>query len=314
VDSPAALGWNTEKLAEARGYARGAGSTSLMAIHQGRVVLSWGDVQCSSIVASVRKSLLSALYGIHVEAGTIDLSMTLEQLGIDDNEPSLTPDEKQATIADLLTCRSGVYHASNAATPWQISQLPPRGSHPPGSYWCYNNWGFNALGTIFEQLTGASIFVDFERRISDEIGMEDFQADHGWYYGQHYSTHPAYHVRMSARDLARFGLLYANGGAWSGKQIVPHDWVVESTRPHAATPSGLGYGFMWYVGLDKPVRTLAEERSFSARGYRGQCLQIFPDLDLVFVHRYAPENGDGVPERQIMQMLDLVLEALPRRP
>jgi CubicO group peptidase (beta-lactamase class C family) len=311
--SPGALGWSTEKLAEARGFARGAGSTSLMVVHRGQVVLAWGAIDRSTIVASIRKSLLSALYGIHVAAGTIDLSTTLGELGIDDTAPSLTKEEKQATIADLLKCRSGIYHTSNANTEWALAQIPPRGSHRPGTYWCYNNWDFNALGTIFEQLTGRSIFVDFKERIADEIGMQDFKPEHGSYYGSYLSKHPAYHFNMSARDLARFGLLYLNGGSWNGKQIVPSVWVAESTRSHSATPTRLGYGYMWWVGLDKPVRTVAEEQSFSAHGYRGQRLHVFPSLDLLFVHRYAgrDEGDGGIPERKIMQMLDLELEAHP---
>ena len=73
VASPAAAGWQMEKLAEARGLARGAGSTALLVVHRGRIVLSFGEVERRIHLASVRKSLLSALYGIHVAAGTIDL-------------------------------------------------------------------------------------------------------------------------------------------------------------------------------------------------------------------------------------------------
>src|SRR3954463_5148160 len=217
VDRPAEAGWDVEKLAEARGMARGAGSTSLLVIHKGRVVTSYGAPERVSILASVRKSLLSALYGIHVAAGTIDLSATLGELGIDDHEPRLTSEEKSATIADLLRSRSGIYHPANSSTEWEHSQIPPRGSHRPGTYWCYNNWDFNALGTIFEQLVGRSLFVDFKERIADEIGMTSFQPEHGTYYGQYYSKHPAYHFSLSARALARFGWLFLNGGSWNDK-------------------------------------------------------------------------------------------------
>jgi CubicO group peptidase (beta-lactamase class C family) len=313
LPSPGAAGWDVEKLAEARGIARGADSTALMVVHRGRVVLSWGAIDRKFIVASVRKSLLSALYGIHVAEGRIDLSSTLEQLGIDDNEPALTDSEKQATIVDLLKSRSGVYHPANATTEYERAQLPPRGSHRPGAYWCYNNWDFNVLGTIFEQLVGRSLFLELADRIGNEIGMQDLTADDGWYFGKHYSKHLAYHVGMSARDLARFGVLFLNGGCWKGKQIVPALWVADSTRAHSATPLGMGYGYMWWSGLNKTFRTEAEEQSFSARGYRGQILHVFPALDLVFVHRYLGRDDadQGVSHVKINQMLDLVLAARP---
>ena len=250
VAAPAAAGWDVERLAEARGIARGADSTALMVVHRGRVVLAYGAIDRPMFVASVRKSLLSALYGIHVAEGTIELGQTLEQLGIDDNEPVLTYAEKQATVEHLLKSRSGVYHPSNATTEWERSQLPPRGSHKPGAYWCYNNWDFYALGTIFEQKVGRSLFLEFADRVAREIGMQDVTPEHGWYFGKHYSKHPAYHFELSARDLARFGLLYARGEYWRGKQIVPSVWVAESTRPYSATRLGLGYGYMWWSGLN----------------------------------------------------------------
>jgi CubicO group peptidase (beta-lactamase class C family) len=91
-------------------------------------------------VHSIRKSFLSALYGIAVAHGQINLDATREQLGIDDNEPSLTPEEKQARVIDLLKARSGIYHAALYETPTLRAEKPPRGSHPPRSFWSYNLW------------------------------------------------------------------------------------------------------------------------------------------------------------------------------
>ena len=77
------------------------------------------------------------------------MSSTLAELGIDDNEPSLTDVEKRATVRDLLTARSGVYHPALYETPGMAAMRPLRGSHLPGTHWYYNNWDFNALGTIY---------------------------------------------------------------------------------------------------------------------------------------------------------------------
>ena len=80
-------------------------------------VTQWGETSRSFNVHSIRKSLLSALYGIAVAKGEINLYATLGQLGIDDNEPSLTLEEKQARVIDLLKARSGIYHAALYETP-----------------------------------------------------------------------------------------------------------------------------------------------------------------------------------------------------
>ena len=96
-------------------------------------------------ISSMRKSLLSALFGIYAPLTHFDLDASLGSLGIDD-DPPLTTEEKQATVRMLLEARSGVYHGYVAGTPAMREGWPKRGSHSPGSFWYYNNWDFNALG------------------------------------------------------------------------------------------------------------------------------------------------------------------------
>ena len=83
-----------------------------MIIDDGVVVSQWGETSKAFNVHSIRKSFLSALYGTAVARREIDLNTTLEQLGVDDNEPPLSPVEKQARVIDLLKARSGIYHAA----------------------------------------------------------------------------------------------------------------------------------------------------------------------------------------------------------
>ena len=93
---PAAAGWSSAKLDEAREIAETMGATGVMVVHKGFVVAEWGDLVVKTYLHSVRKSLLSALIGIAVEEKKIDLADTMAKLGIDDNVPSLTEVEKQA--------------------------------------------------------------------------------------------------------------------------------------------------------------------------------------------------------------------------
>ncbi|RLC69961.1 MAG: amide hydrolase, partial [Chloroflexi bacterium] len=95
AETPEQIGWSSEKLTVARAYSERIGSAAVMIVDDGIVVDAWGDITRKYKCHSMRKSLLSALIGIHVDEGHIDLSNTMEELGIDDNEPSLTPAEKQ---------------------------------------------------------------------------------------------------------------------------------------------------------------------------------------------------------------------------
>jgi len=155
-------GWSEPLLAAARKYASNQKTLAVIVVQNGRVVDQWGPVDQKILVRSVRKSFLSALYGIHLAEDRIDLGKTLGQLGIDDHAPGLTAIEKQATILDLLRSRSGVYHETNSETKSARAGRPARGSHPPGSFFYYNNWDFNALGAIFQQVT-ARIFLKISR-------------------------------------------------------------------------------------------------------------------------------------------------------
>jgi CubicO group peptidase (beta-lactamase class C family) len=273
---------------------------AFMLVYKGRILASFGSETTPFWCHSMRKSFLSALYGIHVESGDIDLDRTLEELGIDDSTP-LTDAEKQARVIHLLKARSGVYIEAACEAPEMKAARPPRGSHPPDTFWYYNNWDFNALGTIFRQETGRDIFEEFQRRIARPIGMQDFQpALCDYVYERQFSEHPCYTFRMSTRDRARFGQLFLQNGRWDGRQIVPAGWVAESTRAHSRTDTpGRGYGYMWWTYeppllrdylLDPRLHSL---RLFAASGYGGQAILVLPDAEMVAVFSVdAPAGGD----------------------
>jgi CubicO group peptidase (beta-lactamase class C family) len=296
VRTPEEFGWSSEALTRARQYSDSIGSAAVMLIVQGEILEEWGDTTKKLNVHSIMKNFMNALYGIAVRDGTINIQSTLAELRIDDTEPSLTPTEQQARIADLLQARSGVYHASSADTPAMKAEKPPRGSHLPGTFWYYHNWDFCALGGIYEQATHSSLFADFNRLIAQPLEMEDFQLTDTQYRRGPESIYPWYAFRMSARDLARFGLLYLRQGAWQGQQIVPQQWIADSLKPYSDASSWGrgGYGMLWWVTVHNRLFPNVEvsETAFASTGLGGHYLVMIPDLDLVVVHR---TNTDSSP-------------------
>jgi CubicO group peptidase (beta-lactamase class C family) len=312
--SPEQAGWSPKKLSEIRGYVEEIGSTSAMIVQHGVVVAAWGDVVHKSNLHSCRKSLLSSLIGIAVAENKINLDDTLEKLGIDDNPPSLTAVEKQAKVRDLLEARSGVYHPTVYETKGMAETKPPRGSHAPGTFWYYNNWDFNTLGYIYEKATGTKIFDAFYREIGQPIGMQDFTPRDGHYVTGDDTRFPAYLFNMSARDFARFALLYLHGGKWNNVQVVPEDWVKASTHPYSDAESG-GYGYLWWTGdsaSGAPQKISFPKGSFWAEGHLGQYAVVVPSLDLIIVNRV---DGDmtkhTVHKRQIARLVEMVVAAAP---
>ena len=312
ADSPEDLGWSSEGLDRAKAYSEAIGSAAVMIIEDGIVIDAWGDIERTYHCHSMRKSLLSALLGIYVDEGTIDLGATLSDLGINDLTP-LTQTESRATVADLLKARSGIYIRAAGEAQSMVDARPIRGSHDPGTFWYYNNWDFNALGTIFDQETGEeSIYAAFNERIAEPIGMQDFDPEELAYSYVDYTDHPYYGFRMSARDLARFGLLFLRQGMWNGRQVIPSDWIVESTTSYSDTGDGGGYGYMWWTGAGSGLfpGVVVPEHCYYASGYRGHKVIVLPFRNLVVVHRvdtFEPEPD--IASNQIGVLLWSILDA-----
>ncbi|EYR80788.1 hydrolase [Shinella sp. 838] len=283
------------------------GSTALLAIRGREVVFARGFHAHRSSVASVRKSLIGILYGIAVAAGEIDIHATLDALGIDDLSP-LTAQEKQATVADLMKSRSGVYHPCVYG---MEPGRPVRGSHAPGTFWYYNNWDFNALGTIYRQETGRTLAAAFREQVAEPLQMQDFAAeDVSDVFGPQ-SRHPVYKMRLSGRDLARIGRLVLEGGRWEGRQVVPEAWVAESTRPLTDLGGGRGYGYLWWSAeANAPGDDLATDWPIVyASGAGGQYIIVIAALDLVVVHR-AADVDNGISHARMGQILRALLRTI----
>jgi CubicO group peptidase (beta-lactamase class C family) len=199
---------------------------------------------------------------------------------------------------------------------------PARGSHAPGTFWYYNNWDFNVLGTIFRQVTGEDIFQAIDRRIARPVGMQDFRPQDGVYGLEDHSEHPAYAFRVSARDLARFGLLYLHRGRWQGQQLLPESWVEASVRSYSTTgdqgspATKSGYGLMWWVQTN--ARAHPElgipDGSFTASGNGGQRLTVIPQIRTIVVNLMnTDEPGPRIGSTEWDALLGKVLAARLQR-
>ncbi len=312
---PADAGFSADKLKEAWKAADAMGSSAVVVLFKGQVIAAWGDIARRIELHSARKSLMSALVGIEVGEGRLDLAKTMKELGIDDIPP-LSEEEKTATLRDLVMSRSGIYHPAAKETADIKKSRPVRGSHKPGSFWWYNNWDFNMAGVIVERVTGKKVADEFARLIAEPVGMEDFRPrDVFEQYERSLSIHPAHAFRMSARDLARFGQLYLQGGEWQGRTVVPASWVEERTQPKSDVRPGTAYGEMWWVypkgdfGRDNFYQTLDLYDKFAAIGSGGQLILVVPGAGFVFVHLVDTDQVGGVPGKKIWELAEMTLRA-----
>ncbi len=307
-DNPAQAGFSQEKLALVEAKYKTMRSAAFMVVHQGKVLLSINDVSRRYMTHSMRKSFMSAIYGIYIEKGKINLYKTLKELGIDD-KLGLTDAEKGARIHDLIRARSGIYHPAAYEPKGMKSSRPKRGSKRPGESFFYNNWDFNTLLPILEQEAGIKFFDELYQQIAEPLGMEDLRAsDLRYRIEPDESNYPAYLMKMSARDLARFGQLYANKGNWDGVQIIPEKWVEESTMTQSINLPGFenrgGYGYLWWTDdntFDQPT--------YYASGLGGHRVYVFPQSDLVIVHQANTYLGMNTRSQNLEELINLVLDA-----
>ncbi|MEM7200039.1 MAG: serine hydrolase [Planctomycetota bacterium] len=319
---PAALGWDLKRLSEVDQMAEEIKSAACVAIHRGELVWQYGATSRNFKCHSIRKSILSVLCGELVEGDALDLDLTLAELGIDD-DAGLTDQERTATARHLLQGRSGVFLPGAYESSSFDRIRPTRGSHTPGTHWFYSNWDFNAVGTIYERAAGRTPFTAFAEDLAAPLQMEDFTIDRcGYLYEEEISRHPAYLFRMSARDMARFGLLVQRRGRWRDARVVSARWLEESTRRHSEvgppfsfTAPGFGFGYMWWVPpTESPFGLRYGEGAVEARGSGGHRLALLPAWDVVFVHRANTDDGPRVADARIDHLLRVLLTAHPDGP
>ncbi|MFN3824315.1 MAG: serine hydrolase domain-containing protein [Pseudorhodobacter sp.] len=282
--------------------------TALVVLKDGAIVteryLQGTGAQDRRISWSVAKSFLSALFGIVVRDGAIR--------SIEDPVCRYAPALRgsaydgvpiRAVLAmssgvrfdeDYLSFRSDINRmgrvlALGRSMDGFACTLTAR-NRPAGEAWTYVSIDTHVLGMVLRGATGEPVAGLMADRLLVPLGLE---ADP--YYLTDGLGEPFVlgGLNMRSRDYARFGLLFAQGGAANGRQIVPADWVAASTRPQARTaPGEFGYGFQWWLPPG------AEAGEFLARGIYGQYIYINRRRGTVIAINAADRafSQPGVPE------------------
>ncbi len=218
----------------------------------------YGEYQQASILPSfsVAKSFTSALMGIALAEGLIasiedPVTAYLPELAPLDSNWSLLK------IEHLLDMRSGLdFNEDSYANPYaDIASLylkkdalkfisKARFSHRPGTHHYYSSQDTQILGLIIERVTGRPLAEYLEQKIWRPLGME-YPAT--WYLDSKKSGHNKAFccLQVAARDYAKFGRLFLNGGSWQGKQIIDPAWVARSVEPNFENDC---YQNQWYSG------------------------------------------------------------------
>ena len=244
-------------------------------------------------VYSVTKSVFSALIGIALEKGLIGASVEQKVLDFFPDYEVL-PNEtgiQRVTIRHLLTMTAPYKYETEPYMQFFTSRNPIQdaldllgGDKPLGVFNYSAIGGTHILSGILSQATGQSALTFAQEHLFAPLGIQvpnriviRSEAEHmaimndpntrGWVVDPQGNNFASWGLFLTPREMAKIGQLYLHGGAWEGKQIVPADWVAESTREHsrAVNLGNLAYGYLWWM---------VDSECFAALGDGGNAIYV----------------------------------------
>lgn len=254
-------------------------------------------------IRSVSKSITSLLLGIAL-GRSADGSVNRPITGFFPNRSGLDKRLDQVTLHHVLTMQAGLawnesivpYDDGNDFVKLLRSTDPigfllskePR--DPPGTKWNYNSGLTDLTAGAIQNLTGRPLTRFADEVLFGPLGIGEYE----WWRPEAWPKNgipsAGAGLRMRARDMAKFGSLVLHDGQWNGQQIVPKDWILQSTAPHVENRWGkYGYGYFWLNG-----KLISGHRTIVAAGWGDQRIFVLPEVGLVITFLAGNyENGGG---------------------
>jgi len=257
---------------------------------------------------SMAKSFTNTLVGIMVKQGIMDISAPI---GIKEWQGD---ERSKITLNDLLQMQSGLKwnedYGSRSDVNLMLFTKADKGEfaisqsleYPAGTHWYYSSGNVNLVTRLIrKQFKEDSLYYSFvHTQLFNRIGAPDivFEVDpSGTFIGSAY-------LYATARDYARFGLLYLNDGVFNGERILPEGWVKYTTTP--ASDSKGQYGAFFWLNLSNEYPS-APKDMFSAEGHDGQQIFIIPSKEMVIVVvGYSPRSHSMDFDRLLADILKTV--------
>ena len=281
---------------------------SLLVVHQGKIIheryAPGVDKATRTRTWSTAKSIAATLIGMLVDQGkmALDKPLALDWLpraGAPEKDP-----RRAITLRHLLNMSSGLEtvdnggleYATGSGMAYWAGASSVRGAlnrgliREPGTNWDYENYDtLLAVAEMKRAIGSDQAYLQFPRTaLFDRIGMRNTLVSPDR-FGDFILSSQVY---TNARDLARFGLLYLQGGMWGGERLISKEWISFVRTPAPATAGrGNEYGGHWWLVPDR--RTDVPKDAYSTAGNRGQFVIVVPSHELVIVRRGLDYGRQG---------------------
>ncbi|HKY54404.1 MAG TPA: serine hydrolase [Anaerolineales bacterium] len=287
---------------------------SLLVIRNGAIVFEqyYQGHSSNSIfdIRSVTKSFISTLIGIAVKEEYIpDLDQNILSYFPEDKTANMDPRKAAITIRHLLMMKSGLawdeeqdFEQLYSSENWVRYLFNLLMREVPGLVFNYNSGASHILSALIHRATGMTALEFAQRRLFSRLGI----GNHSWASDPMGVTIGYADLLLTARDLAKLGLLYINHGRWNGDQLLTPEYIRAATT--AWSPGGFPeeaeYGYHWWA---LPSET---HSSYFAAGYGGQYLWIAPDLDLIVVTTAEPWLPPSLIQDHLFLITDFVVPSV----
>ncbi len=293
-------------LDKVRDWLKDNGSKTGMVVRHGQIVGQWyfDDARPDSkyLVYSTSKSFASTAAGLAIASGKLKLTSKVGDFFPDANPPS----KRDITVRQLLSMTSGAHNDNVILTRkdlfnYVLNELPM--DAVPGEKWDYNNSGLSLLSPVVHKATGQNIDQLLDENIFQKIGI----ARDEWSWEDRDGMPIPYSgLHITARGLARFGLLFLNKGSWRDKKLLSPDWVNLVT--HTSQDLNKRYGFLWWNNSTDVYPGVPSD-AFSAMGKFDNDMLIVPSLDLIVI-RQVGDDSAATRQLKIGELFALAVSAV----
>lgn len=240
------------------------------------------------VMRSVMKSILSAVTGIALEQGQISSLDTPVADYLEEFREGRDPMHRIITIRHLLTMTSGIYwnggihyhcpmmEQMRRSKNWVSYVADCAVTDLPGTKWNYKEFDMILLAAVLQKACG-DLYDFIDQELYQPLGIESgrwYQSPDGIYYSVADNEINESSSNLTAREFLAIGQLYLDGGIWNGTRILSEKYVRQTTSPHLED----NYGYLWWCGGDW----------FSAMGFGGQRIMVFPEKKVVVVVQATP--------------------------
>ncbi|MDQ2776925.1 MAG: beta-lactamase family protein [Acidobacteriota bacterium] len=269
---------------------------SFMIVRHGKVIgEGWWKPEAADkahILNSVSKSFNAAAVGLAIQEGKLHLDDHVLKFFTADAPQDASENLKAMTVRDLLTMSGG--HETEPKAQGGAPSVKQFLAHPvpykPGTHFQYNTMGSYVLSAIVTKVTGQTSLEYLKPRLFDPLGVENPR----WDSSPEGNSLGGYGLWLRTEDIAKFGQLYLQKGKWHGKQLIPQEWIEQSTTKQISNEKEghakigpdweQGYGFQFWV---------CRHNAYRADGAAGQFIVVIPDKDVVVAITADTGNMQG---------------------